>query len=155
MAPNEARVAMHRDAAKIGAMAVAAAEPSVETLSERMRRGALFDVACPSRDVLKHVTSRWGVLVLLALLQGTHRFAELRRRIGGVSEKMLAQTLQMLEADGLVIRRARPVVPPHVEYSLTDLGREAGQRVAALADWIEISMPEIMRHRRDGQDAAE
>lgn len=131
----------------------------VKTLSEHVRRGALFNVACPSRDVLKHVTSRWGVLVLLALMLGTHRFAELRRRIGGVSEKMLAQTLQMLEADGLVERHARPVVPPHVEYSLTDLGREAGTRVAALADWIEISMPEIMGRRlerqRDRQDAAE
>jgi DNA-binding HxlR family transcriptional regulator len=60
---------------------------------------------------------------------------------------MLAQTLQLLEADGLVERRAFPVVPPHVEYSLTDLGLEAGRHVAALADWIETTMPEIARRR--------
>jgi DNA-binding HxlR family transcriptional regulator len=101
--------------------------------------------ACPSREVLKHVTSRWGVLVLLALEGGTHRFSELRRAIGGVSERMLAQTLQWLEGDGLVDRVAFEVVPPHVEYSLTPLGREAAERVRALADWIETSIPCIAR----------
>lgn len=100
-------------------------------------------VACPSREVLKHVTSRWGVLVLMALEGGTRRFSELRRMIGGVSERMLAQTLQWLEGDGLVDRVAYEVVPPHVEYSLTPLGREAAARVRALADWIETSLPRI------------
>ena len=113
------------------------------SLSERLRRGELFDVGCPSREVLKHLTSRWGVLVLLALLDGTLRFAEVRRKIGGVSEKMLSQTLQQLEADGFVDRRAYPVVPPHVDYTLTDLGREAATRVRALADWIEVNMSRI------------
>jgi DNA-binding HxlR family transcriptional regulator len=112
-------------------------------LSERVRRGDLMSAACPSRDVLKHVTSRWGVLVLLALEGGTHRFSELRRAIGGVSERMLAQTLQLLEGDGLVDRVAYEVVPPHVEYSLTPLGREVTERVRALADWIETSLPRI------------
>ena len=99
--------------------------------------------ACPSREVLKHVTSRWGVLVLMALEGGTRRFGALRRTIGGVSERMLAQTLQWLERDGLVRRVAHDVVPPHVEYSLTPLGREAAERVRGLADWIECSMPRI------------
>lgn len=112
-------------------------------LSERLRRGDLMAEACPSREVLKHMTSRWGVLVLLALQGGTHRFSELRRAIGGVSERMLAQTLQWLEGDGLVDRVAYDVVPPHVEYSLTPLGREAAERVRALADWIEASLPRI------------
>jgi DNA-binding HxlR family transcriptional regulator len=112
-------------------------------LSERLARGDLMAAACPSREVLKHVTSRWGVLVLLALEGGTHRFSELRRAIGGVSERMLAQTLQWLEGDGLVDRVAYEVVPPHVEYSLTPLGREAAERVRALADWIEVSLPRI------------
>ena len=112
-------------------------------LSERLRRGDLMAEACPSREVLKHMTSRWGVLVLLALQGGTHRFSELRRAIGGVSERMLAQTLQWLEGDGLVDRVAYEVVPPHVEYSLTPLGREAAERVRALADWIEVSLPRI------------
>lgn len=74
---------------------------------------------CPSRLVLEHVTSRWGVLVLAALLERSYRFSELRREIGGVSEKMLAQTLQTLERDGFVHRDAKPVIPPRVDYSLT------------------------------------
>jgi len=103
--------------------------------------------ACPSREVLKHVTSRWGVLVLIALQDRTHRFSELRRAIGGVSERMLAQSLQRLEGDGLVDRVALDIVPPHVEYSLSPLGREAAQRVRALADWIEDSLPRVMSAR--------
>lgn len=117
------------------------------SLSDKLLRGDLMAAACPSREVLKHVTSRWGVLVLIALGHGTRRFSELRRMIGGVSERMLAQTLQWLESDGLVDRVAFKVVLPHVEYSLTLLGREAAQKVGALADWIEASMPLIMRHR--------
>jgi DNA-binding HxlR family transcriptional regulator len=113
------------------------------SLAEQMQRGDLLAVNCPSRDVLKHVTSRWGVLVLISLEGGTRRFSELRRGIGGVSERMLAQTLQWLEGDGLVDRVAFEVVPPHVEYSLTPLGREAAERVRALADWIEASLPRI------------
>jgi DNA-binding HxlR family transcriptional regulator len=113
------------------------------TLSQAFERGHLFAEACPSRDVLRHVTSRWGVLVFIALLSGTHRFSELRRKIGGVSERMLAQTLQWLEADGFVLRVSHPVVPPHVEYSLTPLGREAGEKVQGLADWIEVNLPRI------------
>lgn len=137
--------------AEPGERAGAVDSPGVP-LSERMRRGELFNVACPSRDILKHLTSRWGVLVLLALLDGTLRFAEVRRKVGGVSEKMLSQTLQQLEADGFVDRRAFPVVPPHVDYTLTDLGQEAAVRVRALADWIEVSMPRIAEAReRAGQ----
>jgi len=111
------------------------------------RRGELMDADCPSRDVLKHMTSRWGVLVLVILLGGMHRFSDLRRKIGGVSEKMLAQTLQGLEGDGLVARKSLPVVPPHVEYSLTPLGREAAVQVELLADWIEEKLPLIMAYR--------
>ncbi len=112
--------------------------------AEPLLRGNLFAAQCPSRAVLQHVTSRWGVLVLVALLAGgTQRFSELRRRIGGVSEKMLAQTLQWLEADGFVQRLAHPVVPPHVDYSLTPLGVQVAQHVRELADWIEGMMPAI------------
>jgi DNA-binding HxlR family transcriptional regulator len=122
-------------------------------LSELMLRGQLFSVQCPSRDVLKHVTSRWGVLLLVALMQGTRRFSDLRRIVGGVSEKMLAQTLRWLEADGFVVRRSLGTVPPHVEYSLTPLGREVGARVQSLADWIEVSMPAIL-HAQQAQSPA-
>lgn len=120
----------------------------MSTSDEPLLRGDLFAEACPSREVLRHVTSRWGVLVLVALRRGTHRFSDLRRVIGGVSEKMLAQTLQALETDAIVLRVAHPVVPPHVEYSLTPLGREVAERVQDLADWIEGSMPVIEQARR-------
>ena len=123
-------------------------QQSPTPLSVKARRGDLLDSDCPSREVLKHMTSRWGVLVLVILLGGTHRFSELRRKIGGVSEKMLAQTLQGLDGDGLVSRVSLPVVPPHVEYSLTPLGQQAAQRMESLVDWIEEALPVIMQHRR-------
>ena len=110
-------------------------------LAERLRRGDMFQEGCPSREVMRHVTSSWGVLILIALQDGTMRFSVLRRRVSGVSERMLSQTLRWLEGDGLVIRRSYPVVPPHTEYSLTDLGREAAEKVGALADWIEHRLP--------------
>ncbi len=113
------------------------------SLSEGLARGELLAANCPSREVLKHLTSRWGVLVLIVLLSGTHRFSDLRRKIGGVSERMLAQTLQWLEADGIVDRKSYPEVPPRVEYTLTPLGREAAKQVRGLADWIEVSLPAI------------
>ncbi|MFP2957411.1 winged helix-turn-helix transcriptional regulator [Myxococcus sp. 1LA] len=110
-------------------------------------RGDLYAPACPSRGVLEHVTSRWGVLVLIALLEGTHRFSELRRKVAGVSEKMLSQTLHALEEDGFVLREVHPVIPPHVDYSLTPLGEEVAARVEALAEWIEESMPRVAAAR--------
>ena len=122
---------------------------TIPTLSEQMRDGNLFAEQCPSREVLKHVTSRWGVLILVALRQGAHRFSDLRRKMGGVSEKMLAQSLQALEQDGFVNRVAYPVVPPHVEYSLTPLGTEVSEKVAALADWIEVHTPQVMANREE------
>jgi DNA-binding HxlR family transcriptional regulator len=117
------------------------------TLADLMRRGALMSADCPSRAVLRHATSRWGVLVLVALQDGTRRFSDLRRRIGGISERMLAQTLQALEGDGFVDRVSHPVVPPHVEYTLTPLGVELAGKVAALADWIEVNLPRILGAR--------
>lgn len=105
----------------------------------------VFPAACPSRTVLDHVTSKWGVLVLLALSEGEPlRWSELRRRAEGVSEKMLAQTLRTLEADGLLLRDARPVVPPHVEYSLTPLGAELAERLVPLMHWIATNADEIV-----------
>ena len=125
--------------------------PVSEAFSTAVRRGDLLSADCPSRDVLKHMTSRWGVLVLVMLLGGMHRFNELRRKIGGVSEKMLSQTLQALELDGLIARKSLPVVPPHVEYSLTPLGQEAAQHLEVMVDWIENNLPEIMSRRREAQ----
>lgn len=118
--------------------------PFAPSLADRMQRGDLFTEKCPSREILKHVTSRWGVLLLVALLSGTQRFSDLRRKVNGISEKMLAQTLQWLEADGFVERISYPVVPPHVEYTLTQSGTEIAKKVEALADWIELNLPEII-----------
>ncbi|MGW0567761.1 winged helix-turn-helix transcriptional regulator [Streptomyces tauricus] len=108
---------------------------------------------CPYRLVLEHVTSRWGVLVLIELRERPYRFSELRRAIGRVSEKMLTQTLQTLERDGLVHRDAQPVIPPRVDYSLTDLGREAAEQVLALALWTERRMDAVEKARRAYDEA--
>jgi len=118
-------------------------------LSERFERGDLFAAPCPSREVLNHVCSRWGVLILIALRGGTHRFSELRRKMGGVSEKMLAQSLQALARDGFVSRVSHPVVPPFVEYSLTPLGEEVAEKVVDLADWIELNLSRVMDAREE------
>ena len=103
---------------------------------------------CPSRAVLNHVTSRWGVLILIALQDGTLRFSALGRRIGGVSERMLAQSLRLLEDDGFVRRTAHPVVPPHVDYDLTPLGYEVAAKVHALASLIEGNLGQIIAQRK-------
>ena len=116
-------------------------------LSNLVRRGELLSADCPSREVLKHVTSRWGVLVLMVLLEQTCRFSDLRRKVDGVSEKMLAQTLQWLAADGFVIRTAYDEVPPHVDYRLTPLGEEVARQVTSLADWIEVNLSRILNAR--------
>ena len=122
---------------------------TASTLSQQLRDGNLFAEQCPSREVLKHVTSRWGVLILVALRDGTHRFSDLRRKMGGVSEKMLAQSLQALELDGFINLVSYPVVPPHVEYSLTQLGEQVSDKVAALADWIELNLPQVLAQREE------
>jgi DNA-binding HxlR family transcriptional regulator len=117
------------------------------SLLERIRTGEVLARDCPSREILNHVCSRWGVLVLVVLLDGMHRFSELRRKIGGVSEKMLSQTLQSLEQDGFVDRKALPVVPPHVEYRLTAMGEEVALQMDGLTTWIEENLPRILAAR--------
>jgi len=116
-------------------------------LTEQIRRGEVLDPNCPSREILRHITSRWGLLILLALSDQTLRFSELRRKVGGVSEKMLAQTLQSLEEDGFIDRRSFPVVPPHVEYSLTPLGIEVKDQVSGLANWLESNLHRVLKQR--------
>ena len=102
----------------------------------RAASGEVFTEGCPTRVVLDHIMSKWGVLVLLALTDGTHRWGELRREVQGISEKMLASTLRTLEADGIVARTSYPEVPPRVEYALTDLGRELMDRMLPLVEWV-------------------
>ncbi len=106
----------------------------------------LFDVFnrdCPSRHAMEHVTGRWGILALAALYDGDARFSALRRRVDGISEKMLSQTLQTLERDGFVHREAQPTIPPRVDYSLTPLGREIARKLVALIEHLESRMPAI------------
>ena len=129
--------------------------PLGSVVNELDRRGELFVASCPSRQVLKHVTSQWGVLILCTLLAGMHRFSDLRRKIEGVSEKMLSQTLRFLEADGFIRRVSFPIVPPHVEYSLTPMGEQVAQRVQVLAQWIEEHLPEIRRAQQSSLPKAE
>lgn len=116
----------------------------VSSLNDKLTRGNVFVKECPSRSILQDVTSRWGVLVLFSLLDGTYRFSELRKKITGISEKMLSQTLQALEADGFVLRIAYPVIPPHVEYQLTESGTEVAKRVEELVNWIELNLSGIL-----------
>lgn len=104
----------------------------------------VLPAACPTRVVLDHVTSKWGVLVLVALSQSAHRWGELRRTVQGISEKMLAQTLRTLEADGFVLRTAQPTIPPRVDYCLTDRGRELAEKLLPLMEWIAINADAIL-----------
>ncbi|MER5544645.1 winged helix-turn-helix transcriptional regulator [Streptomyces sp. CG4] len=107
----------------------------------------VFAKACPSRGTLEHVTGRWGGLTLGALYEGSLRFNELRRRVDGVSEKMLSQTLHALERDGLVHREAQPTNPPRVDYELTPLGRRVAERLLALIHCVEGSMDDVLAAR--------
>ncbi|MEU0052092.1 helix-turn-helix domain-containing protein [Streptomyces sp. NPDC006309] len=107
----------------------------------------VFARACPSRGTLEHVTGRWGGLTLGALYDSSLRFNELRRRVDGVSEKMLSQTLHALERDGLVHREAQPTNPPRVDYELTPLGRRVAERLLALIHCVEGAMDDVLAAR--------
>lgn len=105
----------------------------------------VFPAGCPSRTVLDHITSKWGVLILLALSEGEQRWSDLRRRAEGISEKMLAQTLKTLERDGLVTRTAQPVIPPRVDYSLTGRGYELSALLVPLVAWAFENADDIIK----------
>lgn len=109
--------------------------------------GQVLSKECPSREILEHLTNKWSVLVLRCLSEGVHRFSELKQRIEGVSEKMLAQTLKMLEQDGFILRTVYPVVPPKVEYQLTITGSQAAEKINYLIGWVERSLPEILENK--------
>src|SRR6478735_4347886 len=110
----------------------------------------VFTTGCPTREVLDHVMSKWAPLVLASLADGEPlRWSELRRRADGVSEKMLAQTLRTLEQDGLVLRVAEPVGPPHVEYSLTPLGTGFVEKLVPLMIWVSHHADEMLARDAD------
>ncbi|MHA3081776.1 winged helix-turn-helix transcriptional regulator [Acinetobacter sp. ANC 5383] len=110
--------------------------------------GYVLSSQCPSREILEHLTSKWAVLILRCLSEGVQRFSQLRRRIDGVSEKMLTQTLKILEKDGFVSRTVYPEVPPRVEYQLTELGELAAQQITQLVEWIEQNLEFILKHKK-------
>lgn len=115
-----------------------------------------FDVlspACPSRTVLRHVVDRWTPLVVAVLDGGPRRFNDLRRAVGGVTAKVLTETLRSMERDGLVLREDSGGVPPRVEYRLTPLGHGLAEPVAALRTWVEASAGEVLAARQ-AYDAA-
>jgi DNA-binding HxlR family transcriptional regulator len=107
-----------------------------------------YDRNCPSRQVLDRIGDRWTVLVVGTLSHGPARFSELARRIEGVSQKMLTQTLRGLERDGLVTRTVHAEVPPRVDYELTDVGRSLIEPLAALDAWARSHLESIVESRR-------
>jgi len=108
---------------------------------------AVMDAQCPSRLVLDRIADKWTALIIQILARGTMRYAALQREIGGISQKMLTQTLRTLERDGLVQRKVHPVVPPKVEYSLTKLGRTLIEPLHALCRWSEKHLAELQANR--------
>lgn len=110
-----------------------------------LREGNVYDAKCPTRLVLDRIADKWSVLVLGLLAQEPIRFNELRRRIDGISQKVLAQALRQLERDGLVNRKVTPTVPVTVEYSITPLGRTLSKTVDALSTWAEKHFPDVLR----------
>jgi DNA-binding HxlR family transcriptional regulator len=106
--------------------------------------GNCYKADCPARAIWGHVTGRWGGLVLGALRNGKLRYSELRKRIEGVSEKMLAQTLRDLEGDGLIRRHQHAVIPPRVDYELTAHGREVANRLGELIGWLEANIGDLV-----------
>lgn len=107
----------------------------------------VFARSCTSRAAFEDITSKWASLALLALGEGSYRFNALRRRIEGVSERMLSQTLQTLERDGMLTREVLTAIPPRVEYTLTPLGARVAAQLRGLADLLEASVPEVLAAR--------
>ncbi|PPJ19391.1 transcriptional regulator [Nocardia nova] len=104
----------------------------------------VFARNCRSRPVLQNVASRWGALALVALREGPYRFSALRRRVDGISERMLSQTLQALERDGMIHREVQQAIPPRVEYTLTDLGARVADQLYGLIAILEDNIDAIM-----------
>jgi DNA-binding HxlR family transcriptional regulator len=115
--------------------------------------GNAYDCNCPTRQVLNWIGDKWTVLVIGMLHDGTKRFSELQRTIGGISQKMLSQTLRNLERDGLVIRTVYPEVPPRVEYKLTPLGETLVPPILALREWAEQHIGEVITAQQRYQQA--
>ena len=124
------------------------ARPAEDTGPTDAMVADVFQRGCTSRHVLEAVTGRWGVLTVAGLRDGAARVLELGRRIVGLRESLRAQTLQSLERDGIVVREVRASIPPHVEYSLTDLGRRVADSLSGLIDVLEGAVDEVSASQR-------
>jgi DNA-binding HxlR family transcriptional regulator len=124
-----------------------------ERRAEAARRYDAYLASCSTRQLLDRISDKWVTLVLSALADGPQRYSDLSRRIAGVSQKMLTQTLRSLERDGLVSRTVTPSVPVRVDYALTPLGRTLMPLVAHIKEWAECHMDEVAAARA-GYDAA-
>ncbi len=111
----------------------------------------VYSAKCPTRQVLDHVAGKWTIMIVDALLEGTMRYTDLSRRIEGISQKMLTQTLRNLETDGFATRTLHPTIPPRVDYELTALGRSLGEPITALRQWTETHINEIEQARARGR----
>src|SRR5580704_12053530 len=109
----------------------------------------VFDSNCPTRQVLDRIADKWTVLIVQSLSGGTLRFAQLRRTVDGISQKVLTNTLRGLERDGIVSRRIYASVPPKVEYSLTNLGRSLCQLVGGVCQWAESNIERVDEARKE------
>ena len=107
----------------------------------------VFDSHCPTRQVLDLIADKWTVLIIRRLADGTLRFAQLRRSVDGISQKVLTNILRSLERDGIVTRRIYASVPPKVEYSLTALGRSLCNLVEGICGWAEANIEQVQAAR--------
>lgn len=108
-----------------------------------------FNVACPTRLILNRIADKWTVLVMILLESETQRFSHLQREIGGISQKMLTQTLRGLERDGLVTRKVYATVPPKVEYALTPLGHTLKDMLYAIKTWSEANIEAVLSAQKN------
>jgi DNA-binding HxlR family transcriptional regulator len=106
-----------------------------------------FDKDCPTRQLLDRIGDQWTVLIVLVLRDGPLRFTEIGKRVEGISQKMLTQTLRSLVRDGMLGRTAYPVIPPRVEYDLTALGRELVEPLGMLDKWARGHMDQVLEAR--------
>jgi DNA-binding HxlR family transcriptional regulator len=144
IAPRQSPAVANAPAALNGSASAEAAQKSP----------SVFNSKCPSQIILERIADKWTVLIIHKLDKKTMRFGELKREIGGVSQKMLTQTLRNLEHDKLVDRKVYPVVPPKVEYSLTPLGRTLLNPLGALCRWAQEHIEDVMEmhNRRKKKD---
>ncbi|TDW66661.1 winged helix-turn-helix transcriptional regulator [Kribbella pratensis] len=120
---------------------------AAELREEAAREYDAFLATCPARQLLDRISDKWVTLILTALADGPQRYSDLSRRIAGVSQKMLTQTLRSLERDGLLTRSVTPSVPVRVDYELTPLGGTLMPLIASIKTWAETHMPEVHEAR--------